>query len=588
MQHNDITNLDNKKLWEEVSSSTKLFLTSTLLSIMKDGVFFFDKDFKVYFANPVFSAITALDCVKETPSLYEIYPDPANRQALDNAKAALEAVGYWKGELTRQTSSNKTVIEELTMSNCIKAACSDENCPSYVGVARDISNEREALERLAWAMNHDELTGLPNRSLFCDAVDAIIKRSDVSLTCLVLVSADLDNFKRYNTDYGHETGDRLLTNIAKRILSTVRVGDIVARTAGDEFSVLMHVRQLKEADEAAKRVKSSFDKDIELDGKLYQIKASLGVACWPKDGNSASELLTATDVALQTSKDSGKNTILHYTEKLHRARKGKSNFEADLRKALDSGLIHVNYQPVIDIAKGSLESVEALARWNDPVRGPVAPDKFIPLAEETDLIIKLGETVLRSACQQCKAWGKDRTERLKVAVNVSTVQMNNPDFPVVIADILASTELPPDKLIIEITESVLLKNAEKAVKHLSQLKALGVILSIDDFGTGYSSLSYMKNLPIDIIKIDREFIKDIEHSSAGYEIVSGIISLAHRMGLKVVAEGVENSGQYYLLKHLNCNFAQGFLFSMALPPIELENRYLARNMASGSSSFLLI
>lgn len=587
MQNNDITNLDDKKLWEEVSGSTKLFLTSTLLSIMQDGVFFFDNDFKVYFANPVFSSITALDCLKYTPSLYEIYQNPGNTQALDNAKAALETVGYWRGELTRQVSVNKIVIEELTLAHSIKAACSDENCPSYVGVVRDISNEREALERLAWAMNHDELTGLPNRSLFCDAVDAIIKRSDVSKSCLVLVSADLDNFKRYNTDYGHETGDKLLANIAKRILSTVRVGDMVARTAGDEFSVLMHVRQLKEADEAAKRVKSSFDKDIELDGKLYQIKASLGVACWPKDGNSASELLTATDVALQTSKDSGKNTILHYTENLHKARKGKSNFEADLRRALDTGLIHVYYQPVIDIAKGSLESVEALARWNDPVRGPVAPDKFIPLAEETDLIIKLGETVLRSACQQGKAWGKDRKERLKVAVNVSTVQLKNPDFPAVITDILASTELPPDKLIIEITESVLLKNADKAVRHLSQLKALGVILSIDDFGTGYSSLSYMKNLPIDIIKIDREFIKDIEHSSAGHEIVSGIISLAHRMGLKVVAEGVESSGQYYLLKHLNCDFAQGFLFSMALPPIELENRYLARNMASGSSGFLL-
>lgn len=587
MQHNGITACDEKKLWGEASNSSKISLSRTLLSIMKDGVFFFDANMKIHFANPVFSNNTGLENYKEAPCISSIYPDPVNKQALANAKAALESLGYWSGELSRQTTSGETVIEELRMANNAEVACSDEKCPSYVAVVRDISNEREAIEQLAWTRNHDVLTGLPNRALFCAAVDSIIKRSDASTNCLVIVSADIDNFKQYNTDFGHDYGDKLLKAIAQRISSTIRIGDIIARTAGDEFTALMTVRHINEAEEAAKRLMSSFDAAIEFEDKSILIHASLGVSCWPKDGNNAAELLASADIAQQACKDAGRNSICLYSEHLYKERKRKTSFAADLREALDNEKLAVHYQPVIDVAKGTIESVEALARWYDPLRGQIAPDNFIPLAEETGLIIRLGEKIIRSACRQGGLWLKENKTKLKVAVNVSTVQLDKPEFPELIAEILSSTGLEPECLIIEITESVLLQNMDNAIRRLVKLKALGITLSVDDFGTGYSSLSYIKNLPIDIIKIDREFIKDIEKSGAGREIVSGIISLAHRMGLKIVAEGVETAEQYYLLRAMNCDYAQGFLFSYALPPNELENRYLERGLSSSYTTFLL-
>ena len=225
-------------------------------------------------------------------------------------------------------------------------------------------------------------------------------------------------------------------------------------------------------------------------------------------------------------------------------------------------------------------------RWDDPIRGDVAPENFIPLAEETGLIIRLGELVMRAACRQGGAWSRVDGSLLKVSVNVSPLQLQRPEFPGMIAEVLESTGLSPDRLIVEITESVLLESLDDAALGLARLKTLGVSLSVDDFGTGYASLSYLKNLPIDIVKIDREFVKDIENSGAALEIVSGIIGLAHRMGLSVVAEGVETAEQFFLLKSLDCDHAQGFLFSHALPALELEGRYLSRGGGSRYSSFL--
>jgi len=576
---------DDKRQWGEASQGSRISLSRTLLSIMKDGVFFADADLCVRYANPAFSGAAGLDAFDEPPALGLLYPEPMNDRPLANAKAALESLGYWSGELPRSRQSGRPSIEEIRIAVAPEAAAAGDG-PRYVGVVRDVTDEREAVERLAWARNHDELTGLPNRSLFSAAVDSVIKRSDAASSCLVIVTADLDDFKRYNTDFGHDCGDRLLRAVGKRVAAAVRAGDISARTAGDEFSILMPVRLPEEAGEAAGRVKAAFDEPIELEGRRYPIRASLGVALWPRDGANAVELLAAADIALQECKDTGRNGICQFDESLYKDRKGRTTLEADLRSAIDTGLLSVHYQPVVRVANGAIDSVEALVRWTDPIRGNVAPESFIPLAEETGLIVRLGELVMRSACRQGGAWAKGEGAALKVAVNVSPVQLERPEFPGMIAEVLAATSLPPERLIIEITESVLLERLDDAALGIARLKALGVSLSVDDFGTGYSSLSYLKNLPIDIVKIDREFIKDIEGTSAAREIVSGIIGLAHRMGLAVVAEGVETAEQFYLLKSMDCDLAQGFLFSYALPPLELESRYLARGSTSRYSSFL--
>ena len=265
---------------------------------------------------------------------------------------------------------------------------------------------------------------------------------------------------------------------------------------------------------------------------------------------------------------------------------GKLAMENDLRTAIDGKLLSVSYQPVVRVDTGAVESVEALVRWCDPERGDIAPDRFIPLAEETGLIMRLGEQVMLSACEQGLEWACPTGPSIKIAVNVSPIQLENSGFTDFISRTLAHTAMPPERLVIEITESTLLEHMEDAAATLAKLKLLGVSISVDDFGTGYSSLAYLKNLPLDILKIDKEFIKDLEGSEAGRDIVAGIISLAHRMGLSVVAEGVETAGQFSILRDLRCDHAQGFLFSRAISPQEIESRYLTRFGGSRFSAFL--
>ena len=473
--------VDEKKgQWGEASKGDRLALSRTLLSIMKDGVFFADRELRVLYANPAFSRATGIDAFdKEPPALSRLYPEPMNDRPLANARAALESIGYWSGELTRSRQSSRPSVQEIRIALAAEttAACAMTEGPRYVGVVRDVTDEREALERLAWTRNHDELTGLPNRTLFAAAVDSVIKRSGDSGAGFVVVTADLDDFKRYNTDFGHDCGDLLLRAAGKRVASAARPGDISARTAGDEFSVLMALRSPDEAPAAAAMIKAAFDEPIDLDGKRFPLRASLGVAVWPRDGADAMELLAAADVALQACKDSGRNGIIQFNDGLYRDRRGRTALEADLRTAIDSGLLAVHYQPVVSVASGVIDSVEALVRWDDPIRGDVAPDSFIPLAEETGLIVRLGELVMRSACGQGGAWSRNEAAALKVSVNVSPVQLERPEFPGMIADVLEATGLPPERLIIEITESVLLERLDAAALGIARLKALGAAIS---------------------------------------------------------------------------------------------------------------
>jgi diguanylate cyclase (GGDEF)-like protein len=590
--------------WGMAPAIDRLALARTLLSITRDGVFFMDASFTIRYANPVFARTFKLDhlehrvCADPTehdtghqgsdadgylPGLHDVYADPRNRANLANAAVALSSAGFWSGDLVRTGPTGDLRVDEVTIALSRQASGAMSNATitalRYVGVARDASDERTAHERLAWARNHDELTGLPNRSLFTLATNQIIARTGEG--SLALIVADLDDFKQYNTSRSHELGDRLLQEAARRIAATVRAGDMSARTAGDEFSVLMPIRAADEAREAAQRVVSAFIHPIEVDGESFALKASIGVAVWPTDGTDASSLLAAADLAMQACKERGRDGIMCYDKTLTLDRIGRRAMELGLRTALDGNLLSVRYQPVVRVDTGAVESVEALVRWCDPERGDIAPDRFIPLAEETGLIMRLGEQVMLSACLQGLHWACPTGPSIKIAVNVSPIQLEHPGFSDFIARTLKITALPPERLVIELTESTLLEHMEEAAASLSRLKLLGVSISVDDFGTGYSSLAYLKNLPLDILKIDREFIKDLEGSEAGRDIVAGIINLAHRMGLSVVAEGVETAGQFGILRDLKCDHAQGFLFSRAISPQEIESRYLSLSGAAG-------
>lgn len=623
MLYND-SNDEAGSSWGITPAIDRLALARTLLSITRDGVFFMDSHFTIRYANPVFAKVVDIDrlgqrdcadpedpadsknpamadiapdvaaAIKATdtdanfPDLQEAYADPRNRANLANAKVALSSAGFWSGDLVRVRADGNLRVDEVTIALARQASGAMSNATTtalrYVGIARDASDERAVHERLAWTRNHDELTGLPNRALFTLATDQVVSRTGEGN--LALIIADLDDFKHYNTSRSHEMGDRLLQEAAKRIAATVRAGDMSARTAGDEFSVLMPIRAAEEAGEAAQRVLSAFDQPIVVDGESFALKASIGVAVWPADGKDASSLMAAADLAMQACKERGRDGIMRYNRSLTLDRIGKRAMENDLRSALDGNLLSVSYQPVVRVDTGAVESVEALVRWRDSERGDIAPDRFIPLAEETGLIMQLGEQVMLSACRQGLHWACPTGPSIKIAVNVSPIQLEDPGFADFIARTLEHTALPPERLVIEITESTLLEHMEDAAASLTKLKLLGVSISVDDFGTGYSSLAYLKNLPLDTLKIDREFIKDLERSEAGRDIVAGIIHLAHRMGLSVVAEGVETAAQFGILRDLKCDHAQGFLFSRAISPQEIENRYLARSGGSRFSVFL--
>lgn len=577
-------------LWPSASDADRLALSRTLLDMMAEGAFFADRNLRIRYANPAFLRMIGHIAEDDGLSMDTVYRNSENLSVLANARAALESVGFWSGELRRQDTLGSTRMYRLMISAARGSsgfgldAC--DGSPCYVGLAQDVSEQRKAEDQLVWARNHDELTSLSNRSLFCANLDATIARSGGS-AALVVVCADLDDFKRYNTDYGHDLGDRLLKAAAQRLCARLRPGDTLARTAGDEFTALLPVRSMDHASRAAESIRDAFADPFCLDGKEFILKASLGVAVWPADGPDAATLLSAADLALQACKDQGKDGIMCFDENLSMTRRGKAQLESELRDAIGSELLSVHYQPVIRVSDGSVQSVEALVRWRHPQRGDLAPDSFIPLAEETGLIVGLGTLVLKSACAQGDLWSASSAPELRIAVNVSPVQLERPDFPDILAETLERSGLPASRLVVEITESVLVERLDNAAKVLGSIKKLGVGISVDDFGTGYSSFSYLKNLPVDTLKIDREFVMGMENSATAREVVSGIIDLAHRMNLSVVAEGVESAEQYYILRDMGCNFVQGFLFGRPVPAQELEGRYFTRIGSSRFSAFLL-
>jgi EAL domain-containing protein (putative c-di-GMP-specific phosphodiesterase class I) len=308
----------------------------------------------------------------------------------------------------------------------------------------------------------------------------------------------------------------------------------------------------------------------------YSLRASIGIAVWPQDGQDEESLLSAADLAMQGCKSQGKDGILRFDQGIFAKQRGKTRLEAELRDAVEGKRLQVHYQPVVRVRDGLIEGVEALARWKHPLRGDIGPDSFIPLAEETGLIHKLGRLVLHNACAQGALWCRTNTKHLRVAVNISAMQLERDDFTQIILEALDEEGLAPENLTVEITESVLLSKPLDAGAALARLKSLGVAVAVDDFGTGYSSLNYIKDLPVDSLKIDKEFVQDMTRSSVAREIVHSTIAMAHRMGIRVVAEGVETAEQFYLLRSMECDSAQGFLFGKALPPADIEGRYLCR------------
>jgi len=432
-------------------------------------------------------------------------------------------------------------------------------------ITEDLSAEtqlREHRERLHHLVYHDTLTNLPNRVLLQDRLSRMMIKAKRNNTFVAILFLDLDRFKKINETLGHDVGDKLLLEVARRIENCVRKSDTVARLGGDEFSVLLDdLRDIKFVAVVARKILHALSKPIMIQKYELYATSSIGISLYPNDSEDEDVLLRSADTALYRAKDAGKNNYQFYTADMNTRAFEFLLLESGLRKALDNNELVVYYQPIINLEDKKLIGMEALLRWKHPEKGMVSPADFIPLAEETGLIESIGEWVLRAACAQNKKWQDAGYPPVTVSVNMSARQFNKKNVVETIGEILEETGLRPEYFCIEITESIIMKDVESTITKLNQLHKMGISLSIDDFGTGYSSLNYLKLFPIDNLKIDRSFVFNITSDSTDAAIAASVILLAHSMNLKVTAEGVETNEQLEMLRRQGCDYVQGFLFS---------------------------
>ena len=431
---------------------------------------------------------------------------------------------------------------------------------------RDITDKKLYQENLDRLAHHDFLTSLPNRLLFSDRLSREIAQAERNNKSLAVMFLDIDGLKVINDSLGHGAGDQLLKSVAERLVGSIRKSDTVARMGGDEFTVLLTDLQSERYVAAkARKLLDVLAQPFAIDGRELFVTASIGVSVFPADGSDVETLVKNADAAMYRAKEQGRNNHQFYTAAVHAAALERMNLEHGLRRALDRGELRLHFQPRVDIATGDVTAVEALVRWEHPDCGLIFPSQFIPLAEETGLIIPLSAWVLKTSCEQCKQWHQAGLKPVRVSVNVSATELQRSDLVGTVTQVLQETRLAPSSLELEITESTAMHSPEQAIDVLTDLKRMGVRLSIDDFGTGYSSLSYLKKLPIDAVKIDRSFVRDITENPDDAAIAGAVVAMAHSLKLKVVAEGVETLEQLDYLRHLHCDEAQGYFVAYPVP-----------------------
>ncbi len=414
---------------------------------------------------------------------------------------------------------------------------------------------------------HDELTGLPNRRQLLDHLTHELARAQREATGLALLFVDLDRFKSINDTLGHEGGDALLRQVAIRLSAGVRVGDLVARVGGDEFVVVLSAIQTpSEAAHVAGHISDLLCEPVQVRGQDCVIGASIGIALFPGDAGSVDALLRHADSAMYRAKNAGRGCVMFYEESMNIEEQQRAELQAELRQALARNQLEVHYQPRVEMSSGRFVSVEALARWHHPQWGWVAPSRFIPVAEDIGLIEAIGAWVLEQSCQQLAAWRAAGLDLERVSVNVSGRQLRTDALVDTVARTLAATGLPPQALELEVTEGLLLDNVAGVTQTLARIRDSGVTISLDDFGTGYSSLNYLRRLPIDVLKIDQSFVRDLESDASARGIAQAIIAMAHALHKSVTAEGVETLAQADLLREWGCQEAQGYYFGRPLAP----------------------
>jgi diguanylate cyclase (GGDEF)-like protein/PAS domain S-box-containing protein len=433
-------------------------------------------------------------------------------------------------------------------------------------VLRDISKTRELAHQMAYLAQHDFLTNLPNRMLLNDRLTQAIGLARRCGTQLAVLFLDLDHFKHINDSLGHGVGDRLLQSVAQRLSACVRSSDTVSRNGGDEFVILLaEIERPEDAAVSAEKILAALAARHHIGGHELQVSTSIGASVYPFDGQDAETLIKNADLAMYHAKDSGRNNVQFFTPEMNLRSVERQSVESDLRDALEQGEFELYYQPKVDLASAATVGAEALIRWHHPRRGLVAPDQFIPIAEDAGLIVPIGRWVMREACRQLQAWRAQGVPLVPVSVNISALEFRSRHFIDEVRAILADTQVEPRHLELELTESVLMRHAEAAAQVLGELKRLGLRLTIDDFGTGYSSLSYLSNFPIDVLKIDQSFVREITTHAYNATIVSAVIGMCEGLRCDVIAEGVETAEQAAFLLARRCSQVQGYYYGRPIP-----------------------
>jgi diguanylate cyclase (GGDEF)-like protein len=478
--------------------------------------------------------------------------------------AHITRFGNWEGEIWNRRK-NGDVYPELLGISTVRNEAGETS--EYIAIFSDISQLKASEAQLEFLAHNDPLTSLPNRRLLFSRIEQAIRVAWREGKQFALLALDLDHFKHVNDSFGHLAGDQLLQQVAERLTLRLREVDTVARLGGDEFIVMLD--DITNAEDAA-RVANEIIADFNVSWQLtfygeVQVGVSIGISLYPQHGYTPETLLQQADTALYLAKAQGRGCYAYFSDELTVAARKRTELEMRLRKAIAQNELRVHYQPQVDIVTGCIVGAEALVRWQSPTEGLIPPLRFIPLAEETGLIIAIGEWVLRETCRQGREWMDAGLPQLMLAVNVSPHQFRHSDIGALVSVVLSETLYPAEWLELELTESGLMEHQDQVVELLNGLRALGVRLAIDDFGTGYSSLAYLKRFPLDVLKIDKSFIDDIPHNKDDMEIAATIVAIGHTLGFKVLAEGVETVEQLGFLQEQGCDLYQGYLKSHPLP-----------------------
>jgi diguanylate cyclase (GGDEF)-like protein/PAS domain S-box-containing protein len=553
---------------ERREAEEQLRLAAAVFQNTQDGVVIADMQpciLAVNEAHQEMTGYTSAETLGRNPSMLQ--SGRHDRSFYQSMWASIKQTGHWQGEIWNRRKNGETYPQWTTIS----AVRNEQGeVTNYVGVFTDISQLKQTEARLERLAHYDPLTELPNRLLFQSRMEHALDSAHRQSEQVALLLIDLDRFKDVNDSLGHPAGDELLQKVVERVRKRLRDEDTLARLGGDEFVVLLErMANPQDAGRVAQEIIDTLNHTFRLNsGAEVFISASIGISLFPEHGGSPSELTQHADAALYLAKAQGRHTYRYYTEALTLASQERLSLEARLRRALAREELIVYYQPQLEIASGRIVGVEALVRWVDPDEGIIMPDRFIHIAEESGLIIPLGEYVLRAACLQAKVWADAGFSALRLAVNLSPRQFAHPDLAGQILTVIQETGCDPSFLELELTESALMSEGGDAAALLYQLKTMGVRLAIDDFGTGYSSLSYLRHFPVDTLKIDKSFVRDIPAHQDDMEIAIAIIQLAHILGFTVLAEGVETVAQLAFLREQGCDLYQGYLFSKPLPAAE--------------------